>query len=888
MCSEKKKIFLFGYSATKKGATRNEDAHYPKNFAEVEKGAVMAVADGASSAIFSGEWAETLVSATVHKCRSAKLQDLQERTFVQKIKEICESYRPATAEDNLFIKNKFLQVGSHATFLWAQVEAQAQSSHLVWAIAVGDSCLIKLHAGKAKVTGSFPLERVEEFGTTPPLISNRSQDAPQFKQTLWTVDKNEILLLASDAMAKWILSMDAGGRGKLLVARITTLLQSREKFEEFVMAQRESKECPLENDDTTLVACIPLPLYRKMYRKDNFLATGLSVFKVAMILLVIAWVLWGVISRVSLHRKLEHASWRVAEYFDEEGKFKAPSLRDEELEKLEFYVESWPDYRRLKESQKHRDDLESKYAQHRGAIRLKKGFEKREDFLQILGEIEHAAERLAEIEKSVRSDRVIEGLREKVAREEDALIAQLGEKQNGMGQLRLEWNAFQQQFKDYPGREETRELTRYFDNLANLCGQYQDCRAKKPLQRLRNLYDLNAAFDSSLERQEIMAQKLRQVSETARREMEEELTHLRRRAQEMIEALEKMQQEILPSDSATKLAKDTVQWREYLKNLGTGEDKDIGRCRQSVEEMAARRKKAEAWKGLSDEIKRLEQELSQVAEFGEAYDDYLKHKDRMDLEKRRGILYGMSRDLKKNRVIAERSEQPKVKSEAPQPAEGEKKYPVPHLFEAKGKNGEGHEEYHCKGLVFVLVPCGTYKIACLSFKAGEKSRQGLFNGNYDEICKEFQEHKVKLSGNAAKTKVQRKLKDAKELFTRDESTWQIEDKGKTYVLVNQKDTLCVYRLEEFTSNGYLIAQSVMSPSDLKSLGEDKPALVNARQWKAAFALGAIKDNPDGEIVSDGRSELLLRSGVTLDNVHFCSEEKTAPEKGPSRRVFSWD
>lgn len=266
--SDKSKFFLFGYSAAKKGAANNEDAHYPKNSVEVEKRAVMAVADGASGGIFSGEWAEALVDATVAECGPANVQDLKEDIFAQKIKEICRAYQPVIDTANLFIKNKFAHVGSQATFLWAQVEAHTQSPHLVWAIAVGDSCLLKVNVKTWEITGSFPLTKVEDFGSSPDLISNKSQNALRFKQTLWNLEKGEILIMASDAMAKWMLEMNAGGQGRTVGTKLLSFLESREAFEKFVVDQREAKEYPLWNDDTTLVGCISLSLYQKLRRAE--------------------------------------------------------------------------------------------------------------------------------------------------------------------------------------------------------------------------------------------------------------------------------------------------------------------------------------------------------------------------------------------------------------------------------------------------------------------------------------------------------------------------------------------------------------------------------------------------------------------------------------------
>lgn len=86
MAKGNRKFFLFGHSVPKKGASKNEDACYPKSSVELEQKVVMALADGASGAIFAREWAETLVYAAVDRWRGIHLKELtSEGLFTMRI-----------------------------------------------------------------------------------------------------------------------------------------------------------------------------------------------------------------------------------------------------------------------------------------------------------------------------------------------------------------------------------------------------------------------------------------------------------------------------------------------------------------------------------------------------------------------------------------------------------------------------------------------------------------------------------------------------------------------------------------------------------------------------------------------------------------------------------
>lgn len=244
---------LLGQSVRKNGASRNEDAYSPPCPREAEGDAVMALADGATGAIFSGQWAELLVSRAVAEWKPVR--DLTDEILIRNIRALAEAYRPEIPQGDWFVRNKFARIGSQATFLLAQVESAEDSPPEIHAVAVGDSCLLKVNQETWELLDSFPLKGAREFGSSPALVTNRIKDDLRFQRADWRLGEREILLLATDALAKWMLGILAAGKGKDELGRLVHCLKDAREFEKFVALRREGD---LENDDTTLLACIPV------------------------------------------------------------------------------------------------------------------------------------------------------------------------------------------------------------------------------------------------------------------------------------------------------------------------------------------------------------------------------------------------------------------------------------------------------------------------------------------------------------------------------------------------------------------------------------------------------------------------------------------------------
>jgi hypothetical protein len=142
--------------------------------------------------------------------------------------------------------------GAFAAFLGVQIDA-----HNRWtALAVGDCCLMQVDdVGKGmRVVKTFPLQKSSQFTMSPYLIGSRS-DGESLKDRIQTstgtLRDGDMLLLATDAMAAWLLKRHEEGRPlwKWLYRKLGT----PESFAAMVAYGRKNG---LRNDDFTLVRVI--------------------------------------------------------------------------------------------------------------------------------------------------------------------------------------------------------------------------------------------------------------------------------------------------------------------------------------------------------------------------------------------------------------------------------------------------------------------------------------------------------------------------------------------------------------------------------------------------------------------------------------------------------
>lgn len=211
-----------------------------------------AVADGATEAMLSGLWARCLVKAACRAPSSwppdALLERAREYWRRSRSRYLAgrEGRRPLK-----WYEETNLAKGSLAALCCIECRSSlfARRGNYL-ATGVGDVCLF--HTRRGRLLDSFPLSDAAAFSNNPPLLSTDEGSPPpgfSTKRGIWR--SGDTLMLASDALAAWLLA-HAGDAA--VWARIADT-RSKASFSEFVAAAREREG--LRNDDVTLLLIQP-------------------------------------------------------------------------------------------------------------------------------------------------------------------------------------------------------------------------------------------------------------------------------------------------------------------------------------------------------------------------------------------------------------------------------------------------------------------------------------------------------------------------------------------------------------------------------------------------------------------------------------------------------
>jgi len=172
-----------------------------------EQRGVAAIADGVSSSLFSGSWAQILVRGVVEEPPDVADREslppwLASRRAVWRA--------PLNPERLAWHQKPKFEHGAHSTLLWVELypreattETQPGSFHLL-AYSIGDCCL--LHIRQDQVLRAFPIEQSAAFEADPAALCSREGDHDRqlaFDTLEDTCQPDDLLVLTSDAIAQW-------------------------------------------------------------------------------------------------------------------------------------------------------------------------------------------------------------------------------------------------------------------------------------------------------------------------------------------------------------------------------------------------------------------------------------------------------------------------------------------------------------------------------------------------------------------------------------------------------------------------------------------------------------------------------------------------------------
>ncbi len=228
-----------------------------------------ALCDGASGSSLPRPWATLLGQQWLKQ----PFQEIDEATlsfWLQEPREswhrwVQETWKRTIDERNLLTGDKpmsaevfrrTLQTGASATFLGLILNRE----NLTWyAVAIGDTCLFLFRrdrSGGWRPRLSFPLENSARFSDRPPLLPSNGNNvaalAPYFRSIKGDCRPGDVLMMATDALAQWLLSQLEQQQPDWSI--LPSLTDPR-RFAELVDKERQSSH--MVDDDTTLVV-IPI------------------------------------------------------------------------------------------------------------------------------------------------------------------------------------------------------------------------------------------------------------------------------------------------------------------------------------------------------------------------------------------------------------------------------------------------------------------------------------------------------------------------------------------------------------------------------------------------------------------------------------------------------
>ncbi len=192
-----------------------------------------AVADGATEAVFSALWAEMLVARCLadEVATPAALEDA-----LPAWQDDWQNHPAVSSQDLPWYAAAKAADGAHATLLALTLRPAG-----TWqCIAVGDCVMMHLHDGRLRC--AWPMDDPEAFSDRPALLASVARSSrPQVKSASGEWAPGDGLLLATDAVAAWLLRTDPAA----------ALAWDAASFAERVEAARTQGR--LRNDDSTLV-----------------------------------------------------------------------------------------------------------------------------------------------------------------------------------------------------------------------------------------------------------------------------------------------------------------------------------------------------------------------------------------------------------------------------------------------------------------------------------------------------------------------------------------------------------------------------------------------------------------------------------------------------------
>ena len=211
-----------------------------------------AIADGATRSFFPKTWAEILVKGFCEE-NTLSLEQENWEEWIEPLRQKWLQQVTSTVQETkryISVDQLSKSVSAASTFVGLEVDRDKS----VWkAMIIGDSCLF--HIRDSKLKESYLIKKSENFTNRPDFFASFAKDSlydPIFITE--EVNPGDIFILATDALAKWIIQHEEEGKFNDALKRLIKIeANSKKQFNDFVEEARETDGIRLVNDDVALL-----------------------------------------------------------------------------------------------------------------------------------------------------------------------------------------------------------------------------------------------------------------------------------------------------------------------------------------------------------------------------------------------------------------------------------------------------------------------------------------------------------------------------------------------------------------------------------------------------------------------------------------------------------
>jgi hypothetical protein len=244
------KIYIDVFQTQKAGNTESEyeDAFWPpvQNTTLQKNKVRIAVADGATDAVYSRLWARLLV-------RTYGKRKFTSQTIGAHLGKAAQVWERVVRRRPLpWYAEEKARAGAFAALVGLELTQREDDAGGCWSVlACGDSCFFHLRSDT--VIQSFPISRSEDFSNAPLLLGShrRSTGLEGVHAATGSWQEGDCFYLMTDALASWFLSRCEKGVVPWQDLRDVTLAKAP-AFEDWISRLRQQQE--IKNDDCTLVS----------------------------------------------------------------------------------------------------------------------------------------------------------------------------------------------------------------------------------------------------------------------------------------------------------------------------------------------------------------------------------------------------------------------------------------------------------------------------------------------------------------------------------------------------------------------------------------------------------------------------------------------------------